>query len=109
MYHYRITPGSMSGSVNRSILMREVLENAIDLYGHAPAVQFALQKKIALVARDERYMPFVYELKKKQIGKAIQLAWRTPWVVPEFIRRLGQSLTYHAHRIRCGGRTRGTR
>jgi len=46
MYHYRITPGSMSGSVNRSILMREVLENAIDLYGHAPAVQFALQKKL---------------------------------------------------------------
>jgi len=109
MYYYRITPGSMSGLSNRSIMMREVLENAINQFEHAPTVQAALRKKVGMVTRDENYMPFVRELKKKQLRKAFQLAYQTPWVIPEFFRRFGHSLAYHAHRIRNGGRTRGIR
>ena len=109
MYYYRITPGSMSSLTNRSILMREVLENAVNQFEHAPSVQAALHKKIAMVARDEFYMPFVWELKKKQLRKAFQLAYQAPWVIPEFLRRLGHSLAYNAHRIRNGGRIRGIR
>ena len=109
MYYYRITPDSMSGLINRSIMMREVLENAINQFEHGPTVQVALRKKVTMVARDEYYMPFVRGLKKKQLRKAFQLAYQAPWVIPEFFRRLGHSLAYHAHRIRNGGRTRGIR
>lgn len=109
MYFYRITPGSMSGLTNRSALMRKVLENAVNQFENAPAVQGALRKKIAMVARNEFYMAFVWELKKKQLRKAFQLASQTPWVIPELFRRLGHSLAYQAHRIRNGGRARGNR
>jgi len=99
----------MSGLSNRSIMMREVLENAINQFEHAPTVQAALRKKVGMVTRDENYMPFVRELKKKQLRKAFQLAYQAPWVIPEFFRRFGHSLAYHAHRIRNGGRSRGIR
>jgi hypothetical protein len=109
MYYYRITPGSMSGLTNRSIMMREVLENAITQFEHAPTVQIALGKKIAMVARDEQYMPFMWAIKNKQFYQAYQLVRQSPWVIYEFFRRLGQSVAYHLHRIRHGGRTRGIR
>ena len=50
--------------------MREVLENAISQFENAPAVQAALQKKIARVVRAEYYNPFVWALKKKQLRNA---------------------------------------
>lgn len=109
MYFYRITPGSMSSLTNRSTLMREVLENAISQFENTPAVQAALRKKIAMVARNEYYSPFAWALKKKQLRKAFQLAYHAPWVIFEFFRRLGQSIAYHVHRIWNGGRTRGMR
>lgn len=109
MYYYRITPGSASGQTGRYDMMQEVLENAVKRFAHAPTVQTAIKKKISLIARRGEYMPFVWSLKKKQFRKAFQIAYRTPWVLPEFLRRLGHNLAYHAHRLRNGGRTRGTR
>ena len=109
MYYYRITPGSMSGYSNRSRLMREVLEDAVTDFRHSPAVQEALRKKIAMVAREEQYLPFVRKLKDKRLGEALRMARRAPWFIPEFLRRSGETFAYHAHRIRHGGRTRGIR
>jgi succinoglycan biosynthesis protein ExoO len=109
MYFYRITPGSMTSLTNRYIMMREVLENAIRQFENAPAVQAALRKKIAMVARNGYYMEFFWALKKKQFRKAFQLAYPAPWVIPEFFWRIGRRLAYQAHRIRNGGRTRGIR
>ena len=101
--------GSMSGLINRSTLMREILENAINRFEHAPTVRGALHKNVAMVNRDEEYMPFVWELKRKKLRKTFQLAYQTPWVIPEYFQRFGHSLTCHAHRIWHGGRTRGIR
>ena len=109
MYYYRITPGSMSGLTNRTALMREVLENAVSLFENAPTVQAALRKKIARVVRAEYYNPFIWALKKKQLGVAFRMAYRAPWVILEFFRRTRHSLVYQTHRIRNRGRTRGIR
>ena len=109
MYLYRITPGSMSSLTERYTLMVEVLENAIPQFENAPAVQAALQKKIAMITRTGYYMRFLWALKKKQFGKAFGLAIRAHWVIPEFFRRIGHYLGYQAHRIRYGGRMRGIR
>ena len=89
--------------------MREVLENAVIDFGHAPAVQQALRKKISLVAREEQYLPFVRSIKAKRLGEAFQMARRAPWFILEFLRRSGETFAYHAHRIWHGGRTRGIR
>ena len=109
MYLYRITPGSATSQKRRITIMREVLEDVAGKFENAPTVQAALCKKIAMVARDEQYMPFVWALKNKQFQKAYQLACQSPWVIPEFFCGLGQSIGYHAHRIWHGGRTRGIR
>jgi len=109
MYNYRITPGSMTGSPERSRLMREVLENAINHFEHTPNVQVALRKKIVMVTRDEKYLPFIWALKKNEFIKALRLVCQAPWIVAEFSCRLRHSLAYQAHRIWHGGKSRGIR
>jgi succinoglycan biosynthesis protein ExoO len=109
MYYYRITPGSMSGLTNRYVLMQEVLENAASYFKHAPNVQAALNKKISLIARLEKYMSFIWALKRKEFIKALRIACQTPWIVPNFFRLSFYSLRYHMHRIQHGGSTRGIR
>jgi succinoglycan biosynthesis protein ExoO len=110
MYYYRITPGSMSALANRSSLMREVLENAVDHFGHAPHIQKALHKKIAMISREEKeYTPFFLALKKKEIMNALKIIYRSPWIIPEFFSYMPERLFYHIHRIWHKGHTRGTR
>jgi succinoglycan biosynthesis protein ExoO len=110
MYYYRITPGSMSAMANRSSLMREVLENALDQFGHAPSIQKALHKKIAMIYREEKlYTPFFLALKKKDIMKALNILYQAPWIIPAFFSYLPERLFYHIHRVWHGGRTRGIR
>lgn len=109
MYYYRITPGSATSHSSRSTMMREILEDTIGKFEHAPIVQVALQKKIDMVAREEKYLPFVLEIKKKKFYKAFQMACHSPWVISELFKRLWLSLFYQTHRIWHGGRTRGIR
>lgn len=109
MYYYRITPASATSLSSRSTMMREVLEETIGKFEHAPTVQAALRKKIAMVAREEQYLPFVQELKKKNFYKAFQTACHSPWIISELFSRLSLSLYYQTHRIWHGGRTRGIR
>jgi len=109
MYLYRITPGSATSQTRRNTMMREVLEEFVGKFKNAPTVQIALGKKIAMVAHEEQYMPFMWAIKNKQFYEAYQLVRQSPWVIYEFFRRLGQSVAYHLHRIRHGGRTRGIR
>ena len=109
MYRYRITPGSMTGDADRCRMLRLSLENALRRFEHAPTVQAALRTKIAMVTREEQYFPFVRKLKKKQLRSAFHMARFRPWFVPEFFRRLGATLVYHAHRMWHGGRIRGIR
>jgi succinoglycan biosynthesis protein ExoO len=109
MYYYRITPGSMSGLSNRHVFWREILEEANQYFTHAPDVQKALKIKMAMVSRNERYIPFIWALKSKEFIKALRLIWRSPWIVREFFSRLGKSSAYQIHRFRHGGRSRGFR
>ena len=109
MYYYRITPGSMTSSAQRCSMLRQSLETTLDAFAHAPSVQAALHEKISMVRRDEQYLPFLRKLKAIQFPGALQMALHSPWLVGELLSRLGATLAYHAHRIRCGGRSRGIR
>jgi succinoglycan biosynthesis protein ExoO len=108
MYYYRITPGSMSALATRSSLMREVLENAVSQFEHAPSIQNALRKKIAMISHEEKeYTPFFLALKKKEIMKALKIVYRSPRIIPEFFSYAPERLFYHVHRIWHRGHARG--
>jgi succinoglycan biosynthesis protein ExoO len=109
LYNYRITPGSASGNIRRSAMMREVLETAMVRFNDTPEVRNALEAKIAMVARDQRYFPFMVSLKERRFAAALRLGFRSPWLVAELIRRSRESIAYNMHRIWCGGRARGVR
>jgi glycosyltransferase involved in cell wall biosynthesis len=109
LYKYRITPGSATSESMRCTMMREILEDAIGLFNNSPNIQTALRTKIAMMVKEEQYVPFVLQLKKKKFYSAFKTTINSPWVILEFSRRLGFSLYYHAHRIYHGGRTRGIR
>jgi succinoglycan biosynthesis protein ExoO len=109
MYYYRITPGSMSGQVKRPGLMREVLENAVSQFEHAPYVQNALREKIAGIIRDEYYTSFILALRRKEVIKTLRFAYQFPWVIPKLFSFMPERAGYHIHRILHGGRVRGTR
>jgi succinoglycan biosynthesis protein ExoO len=107
MYHYRITPGSISATSNRSTFMREVLEKAINDFEHSPSIQNALQKKIAMVKCNEQYRLLFLSLKRNNFIEALQQVYYSPRMIPDSIPRVVRVLTYHVHRILHGGRTRG--
>ncbi|NCU33250.1 MAG: glycosyltransferase, partial [Candidatus Moranbacteria bacterium] len=108
MYYYRITPGSATSMKKRSTMMREILEQAIIDFNHAPSVQEALKKKIAKVIRDEKFMPFVESIKQKKYFDALKTTANNPtFIIFELFKRLGPSIHYNTHRMIHGGRTRG--
>jgi succinoglycan biosynthesis protein ExoO len=109
LYNYRITPGSASGNARRAAMMREVLENALSRFSGYPDVQRALKRKMDAVARDEKYMPFIWSLREKKYVESFQMAMRSPWMIGEFLRRSVESVAYNLHRIWRGGRARGVR
>jgi succinoglycan biosynthesis protein ExoO len=109
MYYYRMTPGSMTSMVKSYTLMSKVIENAIDQFKHNPIVQNALQNKVIMVKRNEQYMPFIWAIKHWKFIEALRLSYQSPWIIYEFLRRLGKSILYQTHRIWHGGRSRGVR
>ncbi len=107
MYYYRITPGSMTTSTKRYVMMQEVLENMVSYFEHAPDVQAALRKKISKVVRRGHYMSFIWALKKKEFMKALLISYQYPWIIPECFYNTSKSLLYyHVHRVCHGGRSR---
>jgi succinoglycan biosynthesis protein ExoO len=109
MYYYRITPGSMSALSSRHAIWNDILNDAMIYFNHAPDVQRALKNKMAMVSRNEQYMPFIWAMKRREFIKALKLVYQSPWIIQEFFTRLGKSSAYQTHRIWHGGRSRGVR
>jgi succinoglycan biosynthesis protein ExoO len=109
MYNYRITPGSLSATPERFIMMQQVIENSIHLFKHLPDVQSALRKKLVIEKRKEQYLPLILSLKRKKIFQALQLVIQSPWIIPDSLPRIIRALSYHMHRIKHRGHVRGIR
>ena len=73
MYNYRIRPGSLTTSAENSLMMKEIIKNAIIEVGFSPSIQKALDRKLFMIERYENYKPFVRELKNFKILKHCQL------------------------------------
>ncbi|MHB1349602.1 MAG: glycosyltransferase family 2 protein [Desulfobulbaceae bacterium] len=108
LYLYRITPGSACANKDRYELFKMILEQGIELFPESPNIQDAFRRKITMVNRDEKYIKFIWSIKDKQFSDALNMLLRNPWFVIEFLLRAGNTLAYHAHRIRHGGHMRGT-
>ena len=108
MYNYRIRSGSLTSSAENSIMMKEIIKYAIIEARFSPSIQEALSKKLFMIERYENYKPFVRGLKNLQFFKALTIAFQSPWIISEFFSRIGNSISYHSHRILHGGRIRRT-
>lgn len=106
LYLYRKTPGSVSNNPQRATLMREMFLELLRELDFTDEERSAIQRRIAALEREERYVPFLFDLKAGNWVMAVRRAARDPRLIGEFCRRLPQSVWY---RIRVGlhqGRTR---
>lgn len=108
MYHYRITPGSASANQERTSMMLKVLMQSFDDFQNNPARCMAFKRKIEILSREEKYMSFIHCLKNNDIRKALYEFIKAPWLMAAFIRRSAEDCSYHIHRIRHRGKTRGS-
>lgn len=68
----------------------------------------AFKRKIEILSREEKYMSFIHCLKNNDIRKALYEFIKAPWLMAAFIRRSAEDCSYHIHRIRHRGKTRGS-
>lgn len=109
LYLYRITPGSATSQAIRITSTKQILQEALIDFDHAPEVLRALHWRIQKVVTEEKYMSFFSALSEHEFRKALKLSFKFPWVIPEFLSRTMPSMIYHANRIRHGGHRRGIR
>lgn len=91
-YYYRMTPGSMSTTLGKSRLMRDMLAGLLPLFDDQPDVQAALRYRID-------YRDFTMDLKSRRFGKAIAHAVKQPALVYELLSRAPAELVYPLHRM----------
>ncbi len=109
MYLYRISAAAMSTNPDRYSLLLGTLEESIDWFADDSGAVEAIRCKIRDVRCSEEYQPFFSAIMSGRFARAGRLAWKRPWVVPEFIRRSLERIPYHLHRMIHRGVRRETR
>ena len=88
LYHYRLTPGSLSTQVSRSERMTEMLYALNGELNFAAEVQGALKLKLARLKRKADYDRFLSELSRTGLRAAPGRLLQEPRLAVEFARRL---------------------
>lgn len=104
LYFYRKAPGSMSDNPRRATLMREMFEELLRELPFSAAEAGAIRRRIGQLRLEERYMPFLRDLRSRQWLPAAVRVCRDPWLLGEFLRRLPESLRYRMHVALHGGK-----
>ena len=94
LYLYRKTPGSASNNPRRATLMREMFVELLRELEFSEGERSAVQRRIAALEREERYVPFLFDLKTGHWVRALRRAAGEPWLIAELLRRLPQSAWY---------------
>lgn len=102
-YLYRLTPGSMSNTPRRELLMREVLLAAAGRMRLDQRAQAALARKIAAVERAARYADLLAAVRNGRWLAACRQLVGDPALLREFLLRLPETITYRLHRKFHGG------
>lgn len=106
LYHYRITPGSLTAQAKDPTLMRKCLEECAQWEGWWPAAQEAFQRKVASLRVNEALYRLADAVRVGRFATASHLLVCHPQLLAQLPRRLLRQLHYHAHRLAHGGSRR---
>lgn len=106
LYHYRITPGSLTAQAKDPTLMRKCLEECAQWEGWWPSAQEAFQRKIASLRINEAMYDLAGAVRDGRFAMASRLLVSHPQLVARLPRRFVRHLHYHAHRLAHGGSRR---
>jgi succinoglycan biosynthesis protein ExoO len=102
LYYYRRARGSRSDDPERATRMREMFEDFLREPGFSERERRQIGRRIRLLMREERYHPFLFDLKAGRWGRAVGRCLRDPRLLAEFLRRLPESLRFRM-RVRLSG------
>mgnify|MGYP002737714604 CR=1 FL=1 len=106
LYHYRITPGSLTAQARDPTLMRKCLEECAQWVGWWPSAQAAFQKKAASLRINESLYHLGEAVRRGHFSTASGLLLSHPQLFAQLPRRLIHQVHYHAHRLIHGGSRR---
>ena len=109
LYHYRITPGSLTAQASDPSLMRHCLEECANWDGWQPSAQAAVATKIGSLHRNEAMYALSALLTRGRILEAFRLLRIEPHLLGTLPHKVLGRLHYHAHRMLHGGRKRQVR
>lgn len=92
LYHYRLTPGSLSTQVSRNEEMAAMLAALGSELEFAPDARAALEVKLSRLRRKANYDRFVVELRGTGFGKAPARLAQDPRLALEFAKRLPHAI-----------------
>lgn len=106
LYHYRVTPGSLTAQARDPTLMRQCLQECALWDGWLPSVQDAFNQKIVSLRINEALYDFADAVRRGHLSSAAKLLLSHPGMLAQLPRRLTRQIDYQAHRILHGGSKR---
>lgn len=106
LYHYRITPGSLTAQAKDPTMMRKCLEECSRWEGWSPTALDAFRTKIASLRRNEALYDLSQATRRGQFIQAFKLLMSQPHLLATLPYKLVQQIRYQAHRISHGGHGR---
>ena len=103
LYHYRISPGSLTTQAKDPTLMRKCLEECARWDGWWPSAQEAFQRKIASLRVNEALYHLTDSIRSGHFATAASVLLSHPRLLALLPRRLMRQLHYQAHRVIHGG------
>jgi succinoglycan biosynthesis protein ExoO len=106
LYHYRLTPGSMSALPEKSILMKDMFLGLKSELAFSGEEEAAIDRRIETLDRNIDYMAFLQEMRGGNYAGAIKALVSKPSRIAELMRRLPDTIRYRMFLLRQGGRAR---
>lgn len=106
LYLYRRTTGSMTDNPERAAIKREVFLELLEQLDFSGVERQIVEEQIELLRKEERYTPFLFQLKRGHWLEAASMLMGDFWLAAEFLRRLPESLRYRLHLLLHRGQSR---
>lgn len=103
LYHYRISPGSLTAQAKDPTLMRKCLEECSQWEGWPTTMQDAFQRKTSSLLRNEALYHLSRQIRRGCFIQALRLLAAQPRLLVALPSRITRQLSYQAHRTFHGG------
>lgn len=108
LYHYRISPGSLTAQAKDPTLMRQCLEDCLAWEGWWASAREALRSKISSLRRDELLYALADAVRHCRLREASAIVASNPGTLTRIPSKFANRIFYQLDRIRHGGHARST-